>query len=143
MEILIAMVTISLILVTIVLSLQVVYLMKLMKRPVKKITSTNRSVRGSRSKELDNDGDITAPIQAIINAAKHNTLSDNPEEAEEELNDQQKEDIAKKERIRQKQIEEAIIQSTQRQNEAIAKTFEDIMDGPVMPEPPKKKEGKQ
>lgn len=113
-----------------------------MKRPVKK-TLTSRSVRGSRSKEPDNDGDITAPIQAIINAAKHNTLSDNPEEAEEELNDQQKEDIAKKERIRQKQIEEAIIQSTQRQNEAIAKTFEDIMDGPVMPEPPKKKEGKQ
>jgi hypothetical protein len=114
-----------------------------MKRPVKKITSTSRLVRGSRSKEPDNDGDITAPIQAIIDAAKHNTLGDNPATEQEELSDQQKEDIAKKERIRQKQIEEAIIQSTQRQNEAIAKTFEEIMDGPVLPEPPKKKEGKQ
>jgi len=107
------------------------------------MSSTNRSVRGSRNKEPDNDGDITLPIQEIINAAKHNTLGDDPEEAQEELSDQQKEDVAKKERIRQKQIEEAIIQSTQRQNEAIAKTFEDIMDGPVLPEPPKKKEGKQ
>jgi len=113
-----------------------------MKRPVKK-TTTNRSVRGSRSKQPDNDGDITAPIQAIIDAAKHNTIGDNPEEAEEELTEQQKEDLAKKERIRQKQIEDAIIASTQRQNEAIAKTFEEIMDGPVLPEPPKKKEGKQ
>jgi hypothetical protein len=113
-----------------------------MKRPVKK-TSTNRSARGSRNKDIDTDGDITAPIQAIIDAAKHNTLADNPEEAEEELSAQAKEELAKKERIRQKQIEEAIINSTQRQNDAIAKTFEDIMDGPVMPEPPKKKEGKQ
>ena len=113
-----------------------------MKKPTKKI-STNRSVRGSRNKEPDNDGDITLPIQAIIDAAKHNTMGDNPEEAEEELSEQQKADIAKKERIRQNQIEEAIIASTQRQNEAIAKTFEEIMDGPVMPEAPKKKEGKQ
>lgn len=109
---------------------------------MKKI-STNRSVRGSRNKEPDNDGDITEPIQAIIDAAKHNTLADNPEEAEEELSEQQKEEAAKKERIRQKQIEEAIIASTQRQNDAIAKTFEEIMDGPIMPEKPKKKEGKQ
>lgn len=100
-------------------------------------------MRGSRSKEPDNDGDITAPIQAIIDAAKHNTLADNPEEAEEELSDQQKEELDKKERTRQRQIEEAIIQSTQRQNEALAKTFEEIMDGPVIPEPPKKKAGKQ
>lgn len=100
-------------------------------------------MRGSRSKQPDNESDITAPIQAIIDAAKHNTLADNPEEAEEELDAQQKEEEAKKERIRQKQIEEAIIASTQRQNDAIAKTFEEIMDGPVMPEPPKKKEGRQ
>jgi hypothetical protein len=121
----------------------------MLKEPKKILT--NRSARISRSKSTinkanrtpDNDGDITLPIQEIINAAKHNTLGDDPEEAQEELSDQQKEDLAKKERIRQKQIEEAIIQSTQRQNEAIAKTFEDIMDGPVLPEPPKKKEGKQ
>jgi hypothetical protein len=100
-------------------------------------------VRGSRNKEADNDGDITAPIQEIIAAAKHNTIGDNPEEAEEELTEQEKENVEKKERLRQRQIEEAIIASTQRQNEAIAKTFEEIMDGPVMPEPPKKKEGKQ
>jgi hypothetical protein len=121
----------------------------MMKEPKKIIT--NRSARISRSKNTinkanrtpDNDGDITAPIQAIIDAAKHNTLADNPEEAEEELTEQQKEEAAKKERIRQKQIEEAIIASTQRQNNAIAKTFEEIMDGPVLPEPPKKKEGRQ
>jgi len=120
-----------------------------MKEPKK--TLTNRSTRISRSKATinkadrtpDNDGDITLPIQAIINAAKHSTIGDNPEEAEEELSEQQKEEAAKKERIRQKQIEESIIASTQRQNDAIAKTFEEIMDGPVMPEPPKKKEGKQ
>ena len=100
-------------------------------------------MRGSRNKEADNDGDITAPIQAIIDAAKHNTIGDNPEEAEEELTEQEKENVEKKERLRQRQIEEAIIASTQRQNDAIAKTFEEIMDGPVMPEPPKKKEGKQ
>lgn len=121
----------------------------MLKEPKK--TLTNRSARISRSKAAinkadrtpDNDGDITLPIQEIINAAKHNTMGDNPETEQEELSEQQKEELAKKERIRQKQIEEAIIASTQRQNDAIAKTFEDIMDGPVLPEPPKKKEGKQ
>lgn len=128
MEILMALIAISLILVAAALSLQAVFLMKILKKPTKKI-STNRSVRGSRSKEPDNDGDISGPVQAIIEAAQHNTLADNPEEAQEELSEQQKKELEKKERIRLKQIEDAIIASTQKTKDALDKTLQEIMTG--------------
>lgn len=86
-------------------------------------------MRGSRSKQPDNDGDISGPVQAIIDAAQHNTLADNPEEAEQELTEQQKEEAARKERIRLKQIEEAIIASTQKTKEALDKTLQEVMTG--------------
>lgn len=128
MEILMALVAISLILVAAALSLQAIFLMKILKKPTKKI-STNRLVRGSRNKQPDNDGDISGPVQAIIEAAQHNTLADNPEEAEQELTEQQKEEAARKERIRLKQIEEAIIASTQKTKEALDKTLQEVMTG--------------
>jgi pyocin large subunit-like protein len=86
-------------------------------------------VRGSRSKEPDNDVDISGPVQAIIEAAQHNTLADNPEEAQEELSEQQKKELDKKERIRLKQIEDAIIASTQKTKDALDKTLQEIMTG--------------
>ena len=86
-------------------------------------------MRGSRNKQPDNDGDISGPVQAIIEAAQHNTLADNPEEAEQELTEQQKEEAARKERIRLKQIEEAIIASTQKTKEALDKTLQEVMTG--------------
>lgn len=86
-------------------------------------------MRGSRNKELDNDGDISGPVQAIIEAAQHNTLADNSEEAQEELSEQQKKELEKKERIRLKQIEEAIVASTQKTKDALDKTLQEIMTG--------------
>jgi len=107
----------------------------MMKEPRKILT--NRSARISRSKATinkagrtpDNDGDISLPIQAIIDAAKHSTIGDNPEESKEELTEQQKADIAKKERIRLKQIEEVIIASTQKTRNALDKTLQEVMTG--------------
>lgn len=86
-------------------------------------------MRGSRNKEADNVGDISGPVQAIIEAAQHNTLADNPEEAQEELSEQQKKELEKKERIRLKQIEDAIIASTQKTKDALDKTLQEIMTG--------------
>ena len=122
----------------------------MMKEP-KKI-STNRSGRISRSKATvnnagkipDNDGDLPEKIQEIINVAKHaGVIGEDPELEEEELAKQKSEDEIKKEKIKQKELEEAIINSTQKQGEAIARTISEIMDGPIIEKPVKTKEGKK
>jgi hypothetical protein len=111
-----------------------------------KRTSTNRLTRTSQriKKEPDNDGDIFVPeeVQKVIDASRHfeasNTLGENVAEAEEELNLQAQEKIEKAERKKQKELEEAIIFSTQKQSEAIQKTFQEIMDGVEEPQGGKK-----
>jgi hypothetical protein len=98
-------------------------------------------VRGSRSKEPDNDGDITYTLQEVqesIDAAQHgNTIGDDEIKSQQILKEQASEEALKKEKIRQKEIEEVIINSTQRQADAINKTLQEIMYGPL----PEKKEG--
>jgi CO dehydrogenase nickel-insertion accessory protein CooC1 len=117
-----------------------------------KKTSTNRSRRifqseGSAGKtftNIDNDGDIPGRVPETINVAQHGgTMGENSELVEEELAKQKTEDEIKKEKIRLKEIEEAIINSTQKQSEAIARTFSEIMDGPIVEKPTKTKEGKK
>lgn len=99
--------------------------------------STNRSQRTFRNKfEKDNDGDIIAP--PVDTVPKGTTLGENPEEEEAELTAQALEEKLKQQKIRDKEIEEAIINSTQRQADAINKTIQEIMYGPL----PEKKEGK-
>jgi hypothetical protein len=122
-----------------------------MKTP-KKI-STNRSRRTSQSEgsvgktftQPDNDGDIVNKTQEAIDTAQHgNVLGDDPEQVEQELANQKTEEELKKERIRQKELEDAIINSTQKQSDAISKTIAEIMYGPVAEEKPvRKKEGKK
>lgn len=107
----------------------------------KKKTSTSRSVRGSRSKEPDNDGDVTyslKEVQEALDTAQHgNTLGEDETAAQKILAEQAAEEAVKKEKLRQQEIEEAIINSTQRQADAINKTLQEIMYGPL----PEKKEG--
>jgi hypothetical protein len=121
-----------------------------MKDP-KKI-STNRSARISRSKATinkadrtpDNDGDLPEKIQDIINLAKHGgVMGENPEEEQAELNEQALKEQIKQQNIRDKELEEAIINSTQKQGDAIARTISEIMDGPTIEKAIKTKEGKK
>jgi hypothetical protein len=72
---------------------------------------------------------VEEAIQEIIDAAKHNTLADDPVEARIELDDQAKEKVEKEKRVREQEIEQAILTSTQRTREAYDKTIEEIMTG--------------
>ena len=122
-----------------------------MTKETKKI-STNRSARISRSKATinkagrtpDNDGDIPGRIQAAIDTAQHgSTLGDDPEEELAELNEQALKEQIKQQKIHDKELEEAIINSTQKQGDAVARTISEIMDGPIIEKPVKTKEGKK
>jgi primase-polymerase (primpol)-like protein len=68
-------------------------------------------------------------VQEIIEAAKHNTLADNPEEAQEELDEQAREKLQKEKRKREQEIEEAVLNSTQKTRDALDKTLQEIMTG--------------
>jgi hypothetical protein len=95
-------------------------------------------VRGSRNNVPDNDGDVVINTQEAIDTGKHgNTIGEDVKEVQALLKEQATEEALKQEKIRQKEIEEAIINSTQRQTDAINKTLHEIMYGPV----PEKKEG--
>ena len=96
-------------------------------------------MRGSRSKEPDNDGDIkTYTMEEVVEEVLGGTtIGENPKEAEAELTAQALEEKLKQQKIRDKEIEDAIINSTQRQADAINKTLQEIMYGPL----PEKKEG--
>jgi hypothetical protein len=121
-----------------------------MKDPKKILT--NRSARISRSKatlnkanrNIDNDGDILGRVQATIDTAQHGgTLGDDPEEELAELNEQALKEQIKQQKIHDKELEEAIINSTQKQGDAVARTISEIMDGPIIEKPIKTKEGKK
>jgi hypothetical protein len=95
-------------------------------------------VRGSRSKEPDNDGDVTYSLKEVEEMVlSGNTLGEDEIAAQKILAEQAAEEAIKKEKLRQQEIEEAIINSTQRQADAINKTLQEIMYGPL----PEKKEG--
>lgn len=121
MEVLIVLVVISLLMMAAMLSLFAVFLMKTFPKTKKK-TSTSRSPRTSQKVDR-----VTEAVEEIISAAK--TIADDPVVEQEELDDQAREKLAKEKRKREHEIEEAVLNSTQKTREAFDKTLQEIMTG--------------
>jgi vacuolar-type H+-ATPase subunit E/Vma4 len=95
--------------------------MKTQTKTKKKIL-TNRSTRTSQKADR-----VTEAVEEIITAAK--TIADDPNVEQEELDDQTREKLEKEKRKREKEIEEVVMQSTQKTREALDKTLQEIMTG--------------
>ena len=121
MEVLMVLVVISLLTMAATLSLFGVFLMKTFPKTKKK-TSTSRSPRTSQKVDR-----VTEAVEEIISAAK--TIADDPTLEQEELDDQTREKLEKVKRKREQEIEEAVLNSTQKTREAFDKTLQEIMTG--------------
>jgi DNA anti-recombination protein RmuC len=95
--------------------------MKTFPKTKKKI-STSRSPRTSQKVDR-----VTEAVEEIITAAK--TIADDPNMEQEELDDQTREKLEKVKRKREQEIEEAVLNSTQKTREAFDKTLQEIMTG--------------
>jgi hypothetical protein len=121
MEVLMVLVVISLLTMAATLSLFGVFLMKTFPKTKKKI-STSRSPRTSQKADR-----VTEVVEEIISAAK--TIADDPTLEQEELDDQAREKLEKVKRKREQEIEEAVLNSTQKTRDALDKTLQEIMTG--------------